>query len=165
NPSNQTAAATTGDTLPEKYLRTIEAAIVDSQDDTANPRNGPYVLLVASGDQFTVERALTVVPQQGITRQSSAVDAIRSVVVYNGASLTRGKLTTVYPGVTQGKAYLCSMAFRDEDFQSWVKQPLQSETGNPDVARFILERTVWDILFGMYANPLRAVQEISWPAS
>src|SRR5690606_10825447 len=62
--ANQTAAVTTGTTLTEDYLLTIEAAITAGRTDTTNPRRGPYTLLVSSSDVFSVERALMRVPQQ-----------------------------------------------------------------------------------------------------
>lgn len=163
--SNQTAAATEGTTLPEKYLRTLEAAANNGAADNSNRREGPYALMVSVGDRFTVERALNRVPQEGITLQSSVIDLVPVVVAYNGWTGTRGKKSTTYPGVTSGKAYLVNLAFREEDFQSYVKQDLLEETGNPDVSRFVLEQTVWDTWFGAYADPGRAVQEITWPSS
>src|SRR5690606_26720258 len=65
--ANQTAAVTTGATLTEDYFLTIEAAITAGRTDTTNPRRGPYALLVSSANLFTVEKALTRVPQQGVT--------------------------------------------------------------------------------------------------
>jgi len=36
--------------MPEKYLRAIEAGITHGVADTTNPRRGPYVLLCSTGD-------------------------------------------------------------------------------------------------------------------
>lgn len=163
--ANQTAASTVGSTLVEKYMRTLENAIVAASGDTTNPRRGPYVLLVNTGQMYTVERMLNPVPQQGFTYQSSAIGLISAVVAYNGWVGTRGKKSTTYSGVTSGKAYLINTAFKFEDFLSRFKQPLEMAVGNPDISRFIEEQVVWDVHFGVYANPTAAVEEITWPTS
>jgi hypothetical protein len=150
-------------TAPEKYLRTLEEAITEATNDTTNPRPGPYALLVATNNLFTAERALTAVDQQGFTRQSSAIGLIQTVIAYNGWTGTRGNIATTYGGVTAGMAFLVDLRRRARNFRSYVKQPLQRTTGNPDVSRFILEQTVWDTWFGVYADPVAAVEQIWWP--
>lgn len=164
--ANQTAASSTGSTLIEKYLHTLEDAIVNSKTDTTNPRRGPYDLLIAGANMFTVEAALKLHIQDGANPNvSSAISMIRNVIAYDGWSGTRGKKTTTYAGVTAGKAYLVSGQYRDSDFQSWVRQGLQSQRGDGDLSRFIVEQVVYDSWFGVYANPLRATEEITWPTS
>lgn len=159
---NQTAAVTTGATDVEDYLRTLEAAVTASRTDTTNPRRGPYILLVSSSDLFMIERALTRVPQQGVTLQSSAIGAVTQVIAYDGWTGTRGNKTTTYAGVTAGKGYLVSQQYRGQDFRSFVKQDLQNEGQERDISRF-LTQTVWDSFWGVYANPVRAVEELTWP--
>jgi hypothetical protein len=149
--------------LAEKYLRAIEMAITASQEDETDRRNGPYVLMVSPSDRFLVERALTVVAQQGTSQQSSAVGDIRTVLAYNGWTGTRGKKTTTYGGVPAGTAFLVSVGLAREDFVSLVKQGLVRTDGNPDVSRFILNQSVWDTYRGVYAAPAAAVQKITWP--
>lgn len=150
-------------TLPERYLRTLEQAMIDSKTDITNPRRGPFALMVATDNEFTAERALTVVPQQGITRQSSAQSRISTMLVYDGWTGSRGGETTTYGGVTAGKAYLIDLGYRDRHFRSYVKSPFRRQSGNPDVSRFILEQTVFDIWFGSYTDVAGGVQEITWP--
>lgn len=152
-------------TLPEKYLRTLEQSIVDSVGDATNPRRGPYVLLVSTANLFTAERALTVVPQQGITQQSSAVSRVNTLVGYDGWTGNRGEKIISYSGVPAGKAYLIDQGLQRRHFRSYVKQGLQRENGNPDVSRFILEQSVWDIWLGSYTDALGGVQEITWPTA
>ena len=48
-------------------MRTLEKAIVHARTDKSNPRRGPYDLVICSDQQYTVERTLTPVPQQGFT--------------------------------------------------------------------------------------------------
>lgn len=160
--TNQTAANTGGATATEDIFLTIQDAITTSKIDATNPRRGPYVLLVSSADMFAVEMALTRVPQQGVTIQSSALDMISAVIAYDGWSGTRGAKTVSYTGVTSGTAYLISQQYRGQDFQSFEKQALQNEGMQEDVSRFMTQ-TVWDSYYGVYANPLRSVEEITLP--
>jgi hypothetical protein len=162
--ANQTAANTSGGTTTEDWFLTIEDAIVASSADATNPRNGPYALMIHPSQRFMVERALNRVPQEGFALDSSAASNITTVIGYSGWTGVRGKKSTTYTGVTTGKGYLVNLAYRDEDFVSLVKQPLESVQGNADISRFILEQTVWDVWLGVYANPLRAVEEITFPS-
>lgn len=164
-PSNQTPASAVGNSLPEKYLRTIEDAITASIQDTTNPRRGPYVLLVSTSDLFLLERALTRVSQEGFTLQSSAISRIREVIAYDGWTGWRGMKSTTYPGVASGKAYLIDISGRDRYFGSFIKQDLERTAGESDMSRFILEQVIWDAYLGVYASPLSAVEEITWPSS
>lgn len=163
--ANQTAASAVGSTLVEKYLRTIEDAITAASTDTSNPRRGPYTLLISSSNRFTMERALGLVPQEGFTLQSSAIGQIQRVVVYDGWVGTRGKKSTTYSGVTANKAYLIDMAYRGRNFKAFEKQPLQSASGGEDVSRFVLEQTIYDTYFGLYADVTAAVEEVTLPTS
>jgi len=164
--ANQTGAySLAGLTLEELYLRTLEDAITNSVADTTHPRRGPYALLIATGQMFMVERALQRRLQDGIDVRSSAVNRIQNVIVYDGWTATRGKKTTTYPGVTSGKAYLVSKQYASTDFQSYVKQALQSQRGDGDLSRFIVEQVVYDSWFGIYSDPAAAVEEITWPTT
>ena len=163
--SNKTAAVTGTQGIADSYLLTIEAAIAHASADATNPRRGPYTLLVATGNSMTFERALQAVPQQGISRQTSSVlAAIRSVIAYDGWTGTRGFKTTTYPGVATNKAYLISQQYRGQDFISFEKQSLQNEGMERDLSRF-LTQSIYDSYYGVYANPLRAVEEITLPVS
>ncbi len=163
--SNQTSAASDGSTLAENYLRTVENAVTHAMTDTTNPRRGPYALLVSSANLFTMERALLRVPQEGLAIQSSAVGRVQQIIAYDGWSGTRGKKTVSYSGVTAGKAYLINLGFKEQDHQSYEKQPLESQSGNGDLSRFILENAVLDSYFGVYANPTASTEEITLPTS
>lgn len=162
--ANQTAAVTSGATTTEDWLLTLEAGIAASRADTTNPRRGPYILLIAGANEFMVERALQRVPQEGVALQAnSALSAIRAIVSYDGWTGTRGAKTVTYSGVTAGKAYLISQQYRGQDFRSFEKQSLQNEGMQEDISRF-LTQTVWDSYYGVYANPIAAVEEITWPS-
>jgi hypothetical protein len=161
--SNQTAAVTSGATDAEDILLTLEAAITAAKADTSNPRRGPYNLLISSTDAFRVERALTRVPQQGFTQQSSAIGMIQNVIVYDGWTGTRGNKTTTYAGVSANKAYLIDTANRMMDAKSYMKQGLELYGEQQDVSRFLMQR-VWDVRIGIYCNPLRSTEEVTLPS-
>jgi hypothetical protein len=67
--------------------------------------------------------------------------------------------------VTAGKAYLINLGFKEQDHQSYEKQPLQSTSADGDLSRFILENAVLDSYFGAYANPLASTEEVTLPTS
>lgn len=160
--ANQTAFNATGATTQEDYMLTLEDAVVNSKADTANPRRGPYILLVSSANAFMWEKALMQVPQEGMTLQTrSLYPQIRDVIVYDGWSGSRGSgAATSYGGVSADMAYLVSLQYQPMDFQSYEKQALRNEGSETDLSRFMTQ-TVWDSYYGVYANPLRAVEEIS----
>lgn len=161
--ANQTAAVTSGATDAEDILLTLEAAITTAKADTSNPRRGPYNLMISSADAFRVERALTRVPQEGFTLQSSAIGMIQNVVVYDGWSGTRAGKATSYSGVTANKAYLIDTANRMFDAKSYVKQDLQLDGEDMDASRFVTSR-VYDLYQGVYTNVLRSTEEITLPS-
>lgn len=160
--ANQTAANTSGSTTVEDWLLTIEDGITNSRTDTTNPRQGPYTLLISSADATLVGKALTDVPQQGVTLRSDILNSINNIIVYDGWTGTRGSKSTTYDGVTAGKGYLVSSQFQDQDFVSYFKQDLAEAGTQQDVSR-LLTQIVYDTAFGVYANPVAAVEEITFP--
>ncbi len=163
--ANQTAAASGQGGLLQNVLRTIENGVTHAKADGTNPRRGPYNLVISSSNMFTVERALRRVPQQGFDEQSSVLNMIQNIIVYDGWTGLRGKKTVTYSGVTANKAYLVNAGQKEMDFLSFVKQSLDMAVGNADVSRGIEEQVVWDVHLGAYANPIAAVEEITLPTS
>lgn len=160
--SNQTGAVSSGATDQEDILLTIEAAITAAKADTSNPRRGPYNLLIGSANAFRVEKALSRVGQQGVELQSSAIEQIQNVIVYDGWTGTRGNKSTTYAGVGSTKAYLVDQANRMQDAKSYMKQDLRLDGEDMDASRFMTQR-VYDTYFGAYCNPLRSTEEITLP--
>ena len=160
--ANQTAFNATGATAQEDYMLTLEDAVTNSKADTANPRRGPYILLISSANAFMWEKALMQVPQEGMTLQTRTLyPQIRQVIQYDGWSGSHGSgAATSYAGVSADMAYLISMQYQATDFQSYEKQALRNEGSETDLSRFMTQ-TVWDSYYGVYANPLRAIEEIS----
>ena len=162
--ANQTGANTSGSTYVEDTMLTIEDAISNARLDTSNPRPGPYVLLINGAKEGVVGKALTREVQQGLASQSRMIDSIQSVVSYNGWTGTRGSKSTTYSGVTSSKAYLIDVSQKDADFQSFMKRDLAEYGRQEDISRLLLQ-VVWDTRFGVYANPLAAVEEITLPSA
>lgn len=161
--ANQTAAVV-GSTIAEGYMLTLEAGIAAAKADATNPRRGPYSLLISSSNMFAWERALARVPQTGMEMQTSAMDMVRNVVVYDGWTGTRGGKSVTYAGVTANKAYLISQQYRGQDMRSFEKQALQNEGMETDISRF-LTQSIWDSYYGVYCNPLRSVEELTLPTT
>jgi len=163
NLTNGTALTTfyTNDDMALKFARTLEAAVTHAK---VGNRRGSYTLLMNSADIFTMQRALSPVPQQGFAQQIPAINAsISRIIEYDGWSGTRGKLQTTYGGVPQGTAFLIDNANRDKDFQSFWKHMLRFQTGNPDISRFIMAQNIWDSRLGVFANPSLSVEKITLP--
>jgi hypothetical protein len=142
---------------------TIEAGITASKADTSNPRRGPYNLLISSADAFRVERALLRVPQQGFTQQSSAINPIQNVIVYDGWTGTRGGKSVTYTGVSANKAYLIDSANRMFDAKSYVKQDFRLDGEDMDASRFMTQK-IYDAYIGAYTNVLRSTEELTLPS-
>jgi hypothetical protein len=161
--ANQTAAVTTGSTFTEDMYLTFEAAITASTTDAANPRRGPYWVLCSTADLFNIQRALTPEVQSQLAIQNaSARSMIRGIIAYDSQTFTMGNLSVTYTGVTAGKAYLISTQYQAKDFQSFIKQGLEEYGRQEDISRFLLQ-VVWDTRFGVYANPVAAVEEVTLP--
>lgn len=156
----------TTDSLQLKYQRTLEDAVQTSRLPGSARRPGPYALLISSGDMFTMERALMPVDQEGFSVQSPTLNAaISNVIVYDGWSGTRGKVAYSYTGVAAGTAYLIDLSRRERDFQSYWKWMLRLRQGDADLSRNIEAQAFWDSYFGLYANPLAAVEKITLPVA
>lgn len=167
-PNNQTAASTIGGNLEQKYMHTIEDAIASAQSDTTNRRNGPYYLLVSPTNFPTVRRAvLGNMPGGGVDMTSNLGNDIQGIISYNGWSGEMAGETTVYPGVTAGKAYLISVngALKMRYALSLIKFLLRNLRGNPDVSRLVAQQEVLWNSVGLYVNPLALAEEITLPIS
>lgn len=150
--------------LAEKYHVTLEEAIQHSRDDDTFHRPGPYILLCANSDLMTVRKALENPEQRGISKISPEVmDQIQTVIGYRGWTGSDGNGSVTYPGVTAGKAYLIDTSRAEFDYQSMYSQDLEMIDVGADHARFVVERYLWDMFFGVFAAPERSVEEITWP--
>lgn len=157
---NQTAAVTTGDSLVEDVVLTIQAAL---QNAKADQRRGPYDLIINGGNEMLIRNALLWRLQDSGGATPPGMDQIQNLIIYDGWTGVRGAKETSYAGQTINKAHLVSKQYRDQDFQSWEKQGLQDVQGEADHSRFILEETIWDCFIGVFADPEEAVEEITLP--
>jgi hypothetical protein len=171
---NQTNGASLGEPfkfkatagIVEKFHRTLDAAMAHARADTTYHRPGPYALLVSNSDVSTVRKALENVAQQGFSEISAEViDNIQTIIAYRGWTGSDGNESVTYSGVTTGKAYLIDLSQAMHDFQSLYSQEFQMTDVGPEHARFVVERVLWDMFFGVYAAPERAVEEITWPVA
>lgn len=152
--------------LVEKYHLTLDEAMSHARADKTYHRPGPYALLVANSDLSTVRKALENPAQQGVAKVSpEVIDNIQTVISYRGWSGSDGNATVNYPGVTAGKAYLIDLSQAMYDFQSLYSQDLQPTDVGADHARFVVSQMLWDMWFGIFAAPERAVEEITWPGA
>ena len=150
--------------MVEKYHRTLDAAMAHARADTTYHRPGPYALLVANSDVSMVRNALVNPQQWGFAQVSpEVIDNVQAVISYRGWTGTDGNESVTYGGVAAGTAYLIDLSKAMFDFQSLYSQDFQMTDVGPDHARFVVQQILWDMFFGVYAAPERAVEKITWP--
>lgn len=156
----------TGADIAEKYHRTLDSAMAHARADTTYHRPGPYALLVSNSDLSTVRKALENPMQQNIQRISlEVIDNVQLIIGYRGWTGNDGNETVTYTGVSAGTGYLIDLSQAMFDFQSLYSQDFQPTDVGPEHARFVVARMLWDMFFGVYAAPERAVEEITWPVA
>jgi hypothetical protein len=161
-----TAASSLGSTLVEKTMNTIDAGIAASIADPTNPRFGPYVILCGTANLSMIQRALTIVPQEGSQLQNAnMLGLVRAVVAYDGWAKGFHGRAVSYAGVTANKAYLIDTQNNMYDFQSKVSNPLRRQEQAGDLRRFVRMQVIFDSEFGLYAAPGNSVQELTLPTS
>lgn len=150
--------------MVEKFHRTLDAAMAHARADTTYHRPGPYALLVSNSDVSIARMALENPAQQGFSQVSATViDNIDLIIAYRGWHGSDGNETVDYDGVETGTAYLIDLSQAMFDFQSLYSQDWEMTDVGAEHARFVVERVLWDMWFGVYAAPERAVEEITWP--
>jgi hypothetical protein len=155
---NKTAATNVQSDFLMEVRETLRAALQKSVI-TQRPAS---VLLASIADKFTIEDALSL--NQNTTGQSlkRIGDSITTIIYYDGFSVTVGKKTYVYPGVTPGKIY---GIFPKRFFRSLVKHDLKIDFDNADISRLIEKQVVGRCRLGVYADLARSVEEITLPTS
>jgi hypothetical protein len=152
--------------MTEKYHRTLGAAMAHARTDETYHRPGPYALLVSESDLPFVRMAIENPAQQGFSLVSAdVIDSIRLIIAYRGWSGSDGNENVSYSGVSTGTAYMIDLSQAMFDFQSLYSQDLEMTDVGAEHARFVVERVLWDMWFGIYAAPERAVEKITWPAA
>src|SRR5262245_28726720 len=129
---NQTAAnALAGATLQAHTLLTFQAAY--RKGALATPQRTPTWILANEGDRFQIEDALLspVLDANGNILRRVPVEGI---IYYNGATVTNGVKSYVYPGVTAGKCYFIAPRMR---FRELVHHDLRVDVGPADISRLV----------------------------
>lgn len=162
------------DPLPKKYRLALQQAIADGFDDDDNPKYGPYWILCSTRDAMIMSQGLNsmnVIFNDANTSTSAAtipligVGTIAGIIAYNGWAGNMGKENKSYTGVSDGTAYLISTRQSRYDWQSKFNHDLRRQSDGGDITRFIVENVVWDVRFGVFANPARSAQKITLPTS
>ena len=157
---NQTAADTTGGaTVQERVLRTFQAAYREAVQ--ATPQRIPSVILANEADRFLIEDALLtpVLDTNGNPLRRVPVDTI---IYYNGATVSNGVKSVVYPGVTSGKCYFIQPRLKLKEL---VHHDLRIDIGPEDISRLIEGQQVGRTRRGLYLDIANAVEEVTIPLS
>jgi hypothetical protein len=154
---NQTPANATGTTTQEKTLRTFQDAYKEAA--MATTQRIPNTVLANEADRFQVEDALLtpVLDDAGNLLRRVPVDTI---IYYNGATVTNGTESVVYPGVTQGKCYFIAPRTRMKEL---VHHDLRVDIGPQDISRLVEGQQVARTRRGMYLDIANSVEEITLP--
>jgi len=154
---NLTAANATGATTQEKTLLTFQSAYKSAV--SATPQRTPSVILANEADRFQIEDAL-LSPVLDANGRPLARVPVDTIIYYNGATVTNGVKSYVYPGVTQGTAYFI---FPKQRFKELVHHDLRIDIGAPDISRLIEGQQVGRTRRGVYGDPANSVQKLTLP--
>lgn len=156
--ANQTPAnATAGASLQERTLRTFQSAYREGA--LAATQRVPSVILANEADRFQIEDALLtpVIDGAGNPLRRVPVDTI---IYYNGATVTNGVKSYVYPGVTAGKCYFIAPRQRMREL---VHHDLRIDIGPADISRLIEGQQVARTRRGLYLDIPNSVEEVTLP--
>lgn len=150
---NKTAADTDANkaiALKNTLRNAVQASIVAKRPGS--------VLLASSQDRFKIESAM----QNEVIDGNShfGVTGIDEVVFYDGWSVTVGKKTYTFNGVTPGKCYLIQPK---KGFIEYEKHGLIIDAATADLSRLIESQVVARTRRGVYADVQGNVQEITLP--
>ena len=156
---NQTAAATGNGSLQANTLIGFQNAYRHAAQ--AIPQRVPTWILANEADRFQIEDALLtpVIDQNGNPLRRVPVTGI---IYYNGATVTNGVKSYVYPGVTAGKCYFISPQFRMKEL---VHHDLRIDIGPADISRLIEGQQVARARRGLYLDIPNSVEEVTLATS
>jgi hypothetical protein len=146
---------TAGASTIEKTLRTFQTAYRTAA--LATTQRVPSVILANEADRFQIEDALLtpVLDAAGNPLRRVPVDTI---IYYNGATVTNGVKSYVYPGVTAGTCYFISPRQRMREL---VHHDLRIDIGPADISRLIEGQQVARTRRGLYLDLANSVQKIA----
>jgi hypothetical protein len=157
--ANKTAGAAGNGSLQANTLVTFQNAYKHAV--TAIPQRVPSWILANEADRFQIEDALLtpVIDASGNPLRRVPVEGI---IYYNGATVTNGVKSFVYPGVTAGKCYWISPRTRMKEL---VHHDLRIDIGPADISRLIEGQQVARGRRGLYLDLPNSVEEVTLPTS
>lgn len=154
---NATAANTSGATTSEDVLLTFQDAYKAAV--LATLQRTPSVILANEADRFKIEDAL-LTPIRDAEGNALSRVPVSTIIYYNGATVTNGVKSYVYPGVTQG---ICYFIFPKQRFKELVHHDLRIDIGPADISRLVEGQQVGRARRGLYADLDNSVQKITLP--
>lgn len=156
---NSTAAVTGQGSLQANTLVQFQTAYRAAA--LAVPQRVPSVILANEADRFQIEDALLtpVIDAAGNQLRRVPVDTI---IYYNGATVSNGNLSFVYPGVTAGTCYFISPKARLKEL---VHHDLRVDVGPADISRLIEGQQVGRMRRGLYLDIANTTQKITLSTS
>jgi hypothetical protein len=157
--ANKTAGATGNGSLQANTLVTFQNAYKHAA--VALPQRVPSWILANEADRFQIEDALLtpVIDSNGNPLRRVPVTGI---IYYNGATVTNGVKSYVYPGVTAGKCYFIMPGLRMKEL---VHHDLRIDVGPADISRLIEGQQVARARRGLYLDIPNSVEEVTLPTS
>jgi hypothetical protein len=157
--ANKTAGATGNGSLQANTRGTFKNA--SRHAAVALPQRVPSWILANEADRFQVEDAL-LTPVIDASGNPLRRVPLEGIIYYNGATVTNGVKSFVYPGVTAGKCYWIMPRLRMKEL---VHHDLRIDIGPADISRLIEGQQVARTRRGLYLDLANSVEEITLPTS
>ena len=156
---NKTAAVSGNGSLQANTLVGFQQAYRHAA--VALPQRVPSWILANEADRFQIEDALLtpVIDASGNPLRRVPVEGI---IYYNGATVTNGLKSYVYPGVTAGKCYFIMPRLRMKEL---VHHDLRIDIGPADISRLIEGQQVARTRRGLYLDIPNSVEEVTLATS
>jgi len=157
--ANKTAAVSGAGSLQANTLIGFQNAYKHAA--AALPQRVPSWILANEADRFQIEDALLtpVIDAQGNPLRRVPLDGI---IYYNGATVTNGVKSYVYPGVTAGKCYWIMPNLRMKEL---VHHDLRIDIGPADISRLIEGQQIARARRGLYLDIANSVEEVTLATS
>jgi hypothetical protein len=157
--ANKTAAVTGNGSLQANTLVGFQNAYRHAA--VAIPQRVPSWILANEADRFQIEDALLTPVIDGNGNPLRRVP-VEGIIYYNGATVTNGAKSYVYPGVTAGKCYFIYPRFRMKEL---VHHDLRIDIGPADISRLIEGQQVARVRRGIYLDIANSVEEVTLATS
>ncbi len=156
--ANHTGADVTGGaSLQERTLRTFQTAYKKAVQ--AVPQRVPSVILANEADRFTIEDAI-LTPVLDVNGNPLRRVPVDTIIYYNGATVTNGVKSFVYPGVTAGSCYFIFPRMR---FKELLHHDLRIDIGPEDISRLVEGQQVARTRRGLYVDVANSIEKITLP--